>query len=307
MPFRLQHVHVFLLLHGNQVALFDTGLDTAENLLTLETAMQKIGKKVQDIAQVFITHSHIDHCGMAGRIKELSGAEINMSEISFPFTLRSEREIRLVQGFCIRHALPQDTTDYISSLFASTREEIAGPFHIDRYLQSHERQSFGNWEFQAIPTPGHTCDHVSFYFPQEQILLAGDHILSEITPNLSPDVFVPDFQPLSSFRSSLELIQELPVTKVYPAHGRPIASLKARIDELKDHHQLRKKLILKSVKAGFRTTFQISQNIFGGSLPEFDQFLALNETYVHLIELVVSGDICEIKDENHIFYEPLGE
>ncbi len=307
MPFRLQHVHVFLLLHGDKVALFDTGLDTPENLLTLETAMKRIGKKVQDIAQVFITHHHIDHCGMAGRIKEISGAEIHMSELSQPFTLRSEREIQLVKDFCLRHGLPQDTTNGILNLFLTTREEIAGPFHIDHYLQSHERQSFGNWEFQAIPTPGHTHDHVSFYFPQEQILLAGDHVLPEITPNLSPDVFAPDFKALSSFFASLELIQELPVTKVYPAHGRPFSNLKERISELKDHHQARKELTLKSVKTGPKTAFQVSQDIFGSSLPEFDQFLALDETYVHLIELIGSGDICEAKDESHILYAPVVE
>lgn len=307
MPFRLQHVHVFLLCHGNQVALFDTGLDTPENLLTLETAMQRIGRKVQDIVQVFITHSHIDHCGMAGRIKAMSGAEIHMSELSQPFTLRSDREIQLVKVFCLRHGLPQDTTNYIVSLFASTRGEIAGPFHIDRCLQLHEPQGFGNWEFQAIPTPGHTRDHVSFYFPQSQMLLAGDHILPEITPNLSPDVFAPDFQPLSSFFASLELIQGLPVTKVYPAHGRPFAGLEARISELKDHHQVRKELTLKSVKAGPKTAFQASQDIFGSTLPEFDQFLALNETYVHLVELVGSGEICEAEDKSHVLYAPVVE
>ena len=306
MPFRLQHVHVFLLCHGGRVALFDTGLDTPENLLTLETAMQRIGKKVQDIARVFITHSHIDHCGMAGRIKEISGAEIHMSELSQPLTLRSEEEIQLVQDFCLKHGLPQDTTNGILNLFLTTRTEIAGPFHIDRYLQHHERQSFGNWEFQAIATPGHTRDHVSFYFPQQQILLAGDHVLPEITPNLSPDVFAPDFQPLSSFFASLELIQELPVTKIYPAHGRPFANLKARISELKDHHQVRKGLTLKSVRTGPKTAFQVSQDIFGTSLPEFDQFLALNETYVHLIELVDSGEICEARGESHILYAPVG-
>ena len=307
MPFRLQHVHVFLLCHGDQVALFDTGLDTPENLLTLETAMQRIGKKVQDIVQVFITHSHIDHCGMAARIKEISGAEIYMSELSRPFTLRGDGEIQLVKDFCLRHGLPQDTTNGILSLFLTTRAEIAGPFQIDRCFQPHERQSFGKWEFQAIPTPGHTHDHVSFYFPHEQILLAGDHVLPEITPNLSPDVFAPDFQPLSSFFTSLELIQDLPVRKVYPAHGRPFANLKARISELKEHHQVRKELTLKSVRTGPKTAFQVSQDIFGSTLPEFDQFLALNETLVHLVELIGSGDICEARDESYVLYAPVGE
>lgn len=307
MPFRLQHVHVFLLCQGGQVALFDTGLDTPENLSTLSTAMQSIGKKVQDIVRVYITHSHVDHCGMAGRIKVMSGAAIHMSELSQPFTLRSEREIRLIQDFCRRHGLPEDTTNYILSLFVDTREKIAGPFQIDCYFQHHESQSFGRWEFQALPTPGHTRDHTSFYFPREQLLLAGDHILPDITPNLSPDVFSHDFKPLSSFLASLEMMRELPVAKVYPAHGRAFADLKARISEIQDHHEVRKGLALKSVGTGPKTTFQVAQDIFGAELPEFDQFLALNETYVHLIELAAAGEIGAVEDGGTIQYAPLGK
>jgi glyoxylase-like metal-dependent hydrolase (beta-lactamase superfamily II) len=305
MPFRLQHVHVFLLCHGDQLALFDTGLDTQENLLTFETALQKIGKKIQKITRVFVTHYHFDHCGMAGRIKAMSGAAIHMSELSRPFTLRTDGEIELIKAFCIRHGLPENATNSILSLFTNSRAEVAGPFQVDCSLQNYARQSFGNWAFQAIPTPGHTHDHVSFYFPNEQILLAGDHVLPEISPNLSPDIFAPDFQPLSSFLASLELLQELPVAKVYPAHGRPFTNLKERIGELKEHHEVRTELALRSVKTGPKTTFQVSQDIFGSFLPEFDQFLALHETYVHLIELVSSGQVCKTSDENHVLYAPI--
>ena len=307
MPFRLQHVQVYLLCQGGQAVLFDTGLDTPENLLTLETALQTIGKRVWDIVRVYITHSHVDHCGMAGRIKAISGATIHMSELSQPYTLRSEGEIRLVQEFSRRHGLPEDTTNYILSLFVKTREEIAGPFQIDRYLQPRETESFGRWEFRALSTPGHTRDHLSFYFPREQLLLAGDHILPDISPNLSPDVFAPDYRPLSSFLASLDSIAELPLAKVYPAHGRPITDVKGRIRELHDHHRVRKELALESVRRGPKTTFQVAQDIFGTTLPEFDQFLALHETYVHLIELIGSGEIGETSSENPILYDPLGD
>jgi len=311
MPFRLQHVHVFLLCHGNRIALFDTGLDTPENLSTLAAALLKIGKTVQQIEHLFITHYHLDHCGMAGRIKEMSGAAIHMSELSRPFTLRTDGEIQLVREFCLRHGLPQEATSGILDFLTKSRAEVAGPFRIDHSLPAlpdHERLRFGNWEFQAIATPGHTHDHVSFYFPAEQILMAGDHVLPEITPNLGPDVFAPDFRPLSSFLASLELIQAFPIKKVYPAHGRPFSNLQERIGELKDHHEGRKKLALASVKRGLKkNAFQISQDIFGSSLPEFDQFLALSETHVHLIELVRAGEICEAGEGSHKLYAPVVE
>jgi hypothetical protein len=53
--------------------------------------------------------------------------------------------------------------------------------------------------------------------------------------------------------------------------------------------------VFESVKGGPKTTFQVSLDIFGRDLPEFDQFLAVNETYAHLIELEEEGLIKQKK------------
>jgi len=58
------------------------------------------------------------------------------------------------------------------------------------------------------------------------ILLAGDHVLPDITPNLSPDIFRLDYRPLKSFLESLGAIRDLPVRMVYPAHGGPFPDLR---------------------------------------------------------------------------------
>ena len=81
MPFRLKHVHVFALVHDGSVSLFDTGMNTPETFSTLEKSLNSVGKSIRDIDQIFITHFHTDHCGIAGRIQEISGAAIAMSGI----------------------------------------------------------------------------------------------------------------------------------------------------------------------------------------------------------------------------------
>jgi hypothetical protein len=89
---------------------------------------------------------------------------------------------------------------------------------------------------------------------------------------------------------------------IYPAHGKPFTNLKERIHEIRDHHKIRKKLILESVKRGIKTAFIVSQDIFGRDLSDFDQFLALNETYVHLVELLYEGLIREENINDQILY-----
>ncbi len=305
MPFRLKHVHVFALTHDDRITLFDTGLDTPETISILEESLRAIRKTVRDIDRIFITHHHIDHCGMAGRIKAISGAEIHVSDVGREvLSVRTDEAelVRCVKEFCLLHGLPESTTNFVINLFLAFKT-AGSPFESDRCFQADSWQVAGGTKFQAIATPGHTRDHVSYYFPEKGLLLSGDHVLPDITPNLSPDLFSPDFRPLRSFLDSLTRIETLAAGKVYPAHGDPFPNLAGRIEEIKAHHVTRKGLALESVRRGPRTTFEVSRDIFGDDLPELDSFLALNETYVHLVELVHEGAMKEEIIKKHVLYK----
>jgi glyoxylase-like metal-dependent hydrolase (beta-lactamase superfamily II) len=176
------------------------------------------------------------------------------------------------------------------------------PFHTDHFLQDYEQIIIGDRTFQAVFTPGHTRGHVCFYLPEEQILIAGDCILPHITPNLSPDLTCPSFLPLENFIRSLERIGSLPVKAVYPAHGEPFENLKGRVEEIIDHHVQRKDLTWRSVSTNPQTVSEISIKIFGDSLSGFDQGLAFNETYVHLLHLEKEGRIGRTQSNGRIFF-----
>ena len=304
MPFRLKHVHVFALVHDGKVALFDTGVNTPEAFSKLEGSLKIIGKTMCDIDRIFITHFHTDHCGIAGRIKDISGAVIAMSDIDAQRIHKDQKEgldINKLRMFYRQQGLAEKIIDALVELLDYFKKATI-PFQVDTCLVDCERRTVGSMEFEVIPVPGHTSGQVCFFFRKEGILLSGDHILPHITPNLSPDPHNQDFRPLKSFLDSLKKVENLPVVKVYPAHGEPFSNLKARVEEMNEHHQERKNLIYDSVKGGLKTTFEVSLDIFGENLPEFDQFLAVNETYVHLIELEAEGLIRQEKTEKHFLY-----
>jgi glyoxylase-like metal-dependent hydrolase (beta-lactamase superfamily II) len=304
MPFRLKHVHVFALIHNGKVALFDTGVNTPEAFTKLEGSLKSIGKTIRDIDRIYITHFHTDHCGTAGRIKEISDASIFMSEIDTRRIHTDQDEgldINRMKMFYREQGLAEKSIDALVELLDSFKRATL-PFRVDICLTDHECQRVGDMEFETIPVPGHTSGQVCFYFLKEKILLSGDHILPHITPNLSLDPRNHSFRPLKSFLDSLTKVENLPVVKVYPAHGDPFANLKARVEEIKEHHSERKRLILDSVKAGPKTNYQVSLDIFGENLPEFDQFLAVNEAFAHLIELKEEGLINQGEKEKHVFY-----
>jgi glyoxylase-like metal-dependent hydrolase (beta-lactamase superfamily II) len=304
MPFRLKHVHVFALIYNGKVALFDTGVNTPEAFTKLEGSLKSIGKTIRDIDRIYITHFHTDHCGIAGRIKEISDASIFMSEIDTRRIHTDQDEgldINRMKMFYREQGLAEKSIAVLVELLDFFKKATI-PFRVDICLADYECQKIGDKEFEVIPVPGHTSGQVCFYFRKEKILLSGDHILPHITPNLSPDPYNNSFRPLKSFLDSLQRVKELPVIKVYPGHGEPFTNLKARVEEITEHHSERKRLVLDSVKAGTKTTYQVSLDIFGGNLPEFDQFLAVNEAYAHLIELIEEMSINQEKTEKHFVY-----
>lgn len=304
MPFRLKHVNIYALVHEDRVTLFDTGLNTPETVTALETGLSRIGRSLREIDRIFITHRHGDHCGMAGRLKDLSGATILMSETDYAFIRFSGDQDRLLaelRSFYLRHGLSDEALVLLGSIFKSFSKMI-GTFPLDHALEPGELHSVGERSFEVLAAPGHSLGQVCFFFRKEGILLAGDHILPDITPNLSPDLFQTDFRPLESFLSSLNEMQSLPVTVVYPAHGRPFTNFLERIVEIKEHHRERKGLTLASVRGGRKSTLAVSIDIFGKDLPDFDRYLALNETYVHLADLLDEGLVLEDIEHNRCFY-----
>jgi glyoxylase-like metal-dependent hydrolase (beta-lactamase superfamily II) len=179
---------------------------------------------------------------------------------------------------------------------------IINEFNADIYLQNNECREFGDWKFEVIFTPGHAAGHVCFFFRKEGFLLAGDHVLPYIAPILSPDIFDDDFRPLATYLDSLSDIAKLPIAAIYPGHGNAFIDLKERLEEIRGHHKKRKKIIFDYLNTEPKTTYAISHEMIGSELPDFEKFLALNETLIYLKELKAEDAIKEDMDGNVFVY-----
>ena len=304
MPFQLKHVNVYALVSDKEVALFDTGLNISSSYEMLEKDLEDIGQSIRTVRDIYITHVHGDHCGTAGLIKEKSGATIHLSSVADEYNQNysnADLLIPLMKKFYLSHGLTAPEIEKMVVIVRGFRS-IISPFKGDDNLQPNDIRRFGDWIFEAVPTPGHTNGHLCFYFRKQKFLLSGDTVLPHITPNLSPDLVKENFRPLYSFLGSLQVLEMLPVEKVYPGHGNSFGDLKTRLSEMRGHHTERSQLILNCIIGRPKTTFQVSQEIFGKDLADFDKFLALNETYVHLLELKLKGAIKEEQAGSNLVY-----
>ena len=63
-------------------------------------------------------------------------------------------------------------------------------------------------------------------------------------------------------------------------------------------------LIVEALQGREKTAFEVSRILFGEDLPEFDQFLALNETYVQIVELMDIGRVTADEQDGLVRYRP---
>jgi len=287
MPFSLRQVNVFVLIHDGRVALFDTGLDFPDAYSALEASFRSLGVRLKDVEHIFLSHFHLDHCGAASRIKEISGAVIHMSRIDYETMMRYNHDSAhadRVRDFCIQHGFTGDGIEALAESISQVKTR-AVPFEVEDFLVPHREVELFDARLEVIPTAGHTRGHVCFFFKELSLLLSGDHILPHMSPNLSPDLYAPCFSPLEWFMDSLETARTLPVRAVYPAHGMPFSRLEERVKSIKRYHEERTRLVLDSTVRGPKSAFEITVELSGGLLQGLDKLLSLNETCAYLMEL----------------------
>jgi glyoxylase-like metal-dependent hydrolase (beta-lactamase superfamily II) len=88
---------------------------------------------------------------------------------------------------------------------------------------------------KIIHTPGHTRDHASVHYLEENVMFSGDTILGEGTCI---------YEDLSSYMKSLEKIRSCRPAKIFPAHGPINHDGKARVDYYITHHKTREEKVL---------------------------------------------------------------
>ena len=295
-------VNAYLIEGKNGNMLIDTGWNTPESYTALSSELKSYGFTIKDLTHITTTHMHPDHCGMAGKIKQFSNAHLSVSEIEAK--LMHERYVEVddllakMQQLLLSNGVPPSEALVLtqSSMPARSLVVVVQP---DRLLKGGDTISFDPFEFTVIDTPGHSPGHISLYEAAHKWLFSGDHVLPDITPNISyhpqsgPD-------PIGAYLKSLEQVYDLEVSFTFPGHGPAFTGVRPVIESIIRHHEGRKVLIAKALESKTKTAYQISQEIpWMVDIKEQDYNLmgvlnrrfAVSETIAHLEHMVAEGEI----------------
>lgn len=238
----LRYVLVYAFELGDRgLALVDAGWDTEDAWRALCDGLAAVGASVTDVRAVLVTHIHPDHYGLAGRVREASGAWIGLHPADaeligeryddvYPLL---ERTRALLRDCGVPDQEAADLAD--SSVPLRFWVQTVPP---DRLIEDEDRIGLPGWDLRALWTPGHSPGHLCFVEPDRRLLLTGDCVL----PRISPNVAVHPQQrpnPLAEFLDSLDRLGRHDPDLVLPAHEYRFTDLSGRLRSLAAHHEER--------------------------------------------------------------------
>ncbi len=298
----LKAVNSYIVKDSDRTLIVDTGFNSdscleamRESLLELEVDLGK--------ASFFITHSHSDHLGLISRLAgEGSTVYFNRPDAKF-LTDMSRWEAAV--AYAGRSGLPMDAeTVLYTHPGYRYRPDVIPPF---TFVEDGDTIAAGRYTFRCIATPGHTKGHICLYDGEHKVLLSGDHILGDITPNIT--CWWDDENPLRAYLESLDKVAHLDVDVTLPGHRRIIRDLGKRIEELRRHHDQRTDEVLSILKKGPRNGFQtagaMTWDLAVASWDDFppaQQWFATGEALAHLRYLEDLGLVRRVPHDRFIVF-----
>ena len=295
----LKYLNSYIIKDSEKSLIVDTGLNRKECLDAMHKGLTTLGVDLSK-SDIFITHLHADHFGLVSKLAT------DTTHILFS---RPEKELmESWEGFgamveyAARNGFPED------ELESALDKHPGAKFGADwipelKILDDGDRIDVGDYHFKCVTTPGHTLGHICLYEPDKKILLAGDHILIDITPNIQ--CWSDTANHLKDYLASLDKIGQLDIDLVLPGHRRLIDNPKARIEELKNHHAHRLDEVLgileKGPQSAFQTAAQMTWDIDCESWDQFpvaQKWFALGEAISHLRYLEEAGRIARTTVNN---------
>ena len=297
LPFRLDHVNVYLLEDEGGFAVLDTGVDTPEARAVWETLLAGVLRGKQ-LTKIVVTHFHPDHIGLAGWLGKRFGAPLYAGLTTYLSSINISVRPDSLEGehyrdFYLRHGLAPE----IAALVATRGHEYLRLVHAleptFRRILPGDTLPIGGRDYRLLSGEGHAPEQIMLLSEADGLFFAADQVLAKITPNVSVWAVDPDGDPLALYLRSLRALTEqvAPDVLVLPGHQLPFYGLHSRAEELIAHHGLRCDLILSSCKGTPHSAAELVPVLFPKALDPHQLSFAFSETQAHINYLIGRGSL----------------
>jgi len=297
LPYRLDHVNIYLIENEDGWTTFDTGLGTDACRQAWETALAG-PLEGQRLKSVIVSHFHPDHVGLAGWLCEHHEVELTMPRPEYLHSVLlqfapADYGEEVFRPFYRRHGLSAEATEIVLSRGHEYLRRTTGVPASYHRIKHGDTLTIGSRDFQVQTGGGHSLEQAMLYRPQEQLFIAADQVIARISPNVSVHPMEPSLDALGIYLASLQAIRNsiAPDVLVLPGHGLPFYGLHERIEELIAHHAARCAEIAAACKDAPLTVAEIVPVLFTRTLDAHQTGFAFGEVLAHVNHMLGRGEL----------------
>ncbi|MBW2031033.1 MAG: MBL fold metallo-hydrolase [Deltaproteobacteria bacterium] len=301
----LRALNAYVLKGTDRNLIIDTGWNHEDCMSAMLTCLRKTDVNLSK-TDFFITHLHADHIGLVSALaQDNSTIYFNEPEADKVSVSAYWEEFR---RFARQNGFPKDDIRTVFRRHPGYKYGPRGPLSFC-LLKENDRLTIGDYIFKCIETPGHSIGHLCLYEPSKKLLISGDHVLQDITPNIQ--LWSDGRNTLKQYIRSLKKVEQLDVDLVLPGHRRIFTNCRKRVLELRAHHQHRLKEVMSILENGELQAYQVASRMawdISEAFPSWDEFpppqkwFATGEAISHLKYLEEEGRIQRRISEQRIFF-----
>ena len=292
LPFRLDHVNIYLIEDGDGWAVLDTGIsnqatrDVWERIVSGPLAGRRL-------TRLIVSHFHPDHIGLAGWMCERFEMPLLTSQTGYLGCINISLSPNAMgekpyQDFYRSHGMSLETAQLVATHGNGYLRMVSPLPPTFRRLVAGDVIDIGGREFEVLSADGHAPEQLMLYLAEENVFLASDQVLAKITPNVSVWAVEPEGDPLGLYIRSLRVIENaIPGDAlVLPGHQLPFYGLHERARQLAAHHAERCERIAKACGEGAKSVADLVPVLFPRQLDPHQLSFAFSETHAHVNYMV---------------------
>jgi glyoxylase-like metal-dependent hydrolase (beta-lactamase superfamily II) len=292
----LKEVNSYFIRGSDGDLLIDTGFRCEECRVALKAGLAELGASL-DRLDVLATHLHSDHSGL---VSEMAGPRRKIYMSHRDLVLEKKVLNSTYHEAMLRSFISEGFSgEMVRRIMQNNPARAYSMQNVDERfaaLGDNDAIAVGNYLLRTVHVPGHTPGNSMFWLEGPKIMFTGDHILFDITPNITA---FPDMEDsLGAYLNSLHKVKEFPVQMALPGHQKP-GDYHGRIDELLEHHSIRiaeTETVVSSTPGldAYEIAGRMKWNIRAENwddFPEIQKWYAVGECLSHLNYLRVRGMI----------------
>jgi glyoxylase-like metal-dependent hydrolase (beta-lactamase superfamily II) len=301
----LKATNSYVIKGTDRALIIDTGWNREDCMAALVSGLEECSVDFRQ-ADFFITHMHADHSGLVSTLaSEGTKIYIGRADAEIMRFATPEHWKKLID-FARKCGFPGEELDKAIQSHPGRRYSANNSLNL--YISKDgDTVSIGDYLFECIETPGHTPGHICLYEPDKKVFICGDHILFDITPNIT--LSMEERNPLKEYLMSLDKVYDLNVGLVLPGHRSIFKNQKERIQELKQHHRARLEEVVSILTKGKQNAFQVASQMTWDIgyrawdlFPPAQKLFAFGEALAHLKYLEEEGKVDrEIEKDGFVF------